>query len=48
MTRLEMQIEAYAKEKGIPTKLFNILDIQKDELVQLKGHKGSIVSPGDM
>ncbi len=45
LNRVELQEKAYSKEDGIPSKLFEILSIQKKELVQLKEQHGSIVSP---
>ncbi|SLM27669.1 PckG [Desulfamplus magnetovallimortis] len=46
--RLELQIDAYSKESGIPDKLFDVLKSQMDELLQLKDVKGAVVSPFDM
>ena len=43
--RIDLQKEAYAKEKGIPVILFDILDQQKSELLLLKESYGSIISP---
>jgi len=43
--RIDLQEKAYAKEKGIPKKLFDILSSQKQALLKLKEQKGSIVSP---
>ena len=43
--RIDLQKEAYSKEKGIPPILFHILDRQKHELLSLKEIHGSIVSP---
>ncbi|MBU8911578.1 MAG: phosphoenolpyruvate carboxykinase (GTP) [Desulfobacterales bacterium] len=43
--RVELQQEAYAKEKGIPQILFDILAEQKKELSALKDAHGSIILP---
>jgi phosphoenolpyruvate carboxykinase (GTP) len=43
--RIALQEAAYAKEEGIPQRLFEILAAQKQELSQLKSKKGSIISP---
>ena len=43
--RIDLQKEAYSKEKGIPPILFHILDRQKIGLLSLKEIHGSIVSP---
>ena len=46
--RLDLQIDAYSKEKNIPGTLFEVLHGQRDGLVVLKQEKGAIVSPLDM
>jgi len=43
--RIELQEAAYAKDEGIPQRLFEILAVQKLELSQLKSQKGSIIPP---
>ncbi|MFA5906686.1 MAG: phosphoenolpyruvate carboxykinase (GTP) [Desulfobacula sp.] len=43
--RIDLQKEAYSKEKGIPAILFDILEQQKNELLRLKEKHGSIVVP---
>ncbi|MCP4373613.1 MAG: hypothetical protein GY797_36745, partial [Deltaproteobacteria bacterium] len=43
--RIDLQIEAYGKEKHIPQKLFDVLNEQRGELVALKDKYGSIVTP---
>ncbi|MCP4367943.1 MAG: phosphoenolpyruvate carboxykinase (GTP) [Deltaproteobacteria bacterium] len=45
LARIDLQIEAYGKEKHIPQKLFDILNEQRGELVALKDKYGSIVTP---
>ncbi len=46
--RIELQINAYGKEKNIPPRFFEILETQKKELLELKSRHGSIVSPFDL
>ncbi|MBF0413571.1 MAG: phosphoenolpyruvate carboxykinase (GTP) [Desulfamplus sp.] len=43
--RLDLQIDAYSKDKGIPQTLFNVLNSEKSELLALKEKLGSIISP---
>jgi phosphoenolpyruvate carboxykinase (GTP) len=43
--RIELQEAAYAKEKGLPPKLPEILAVQKEGLLALKKAHGSIVYP---
>ena len=43
--RIDLQVEAYGKEKHIPQKLFDILKEQRQELVALKDKYGAIVTP---
>ena len=43
--RIDMQIEAYAKETNIPPKLFDILKRQRQELTEIKDKFGPIVTP---
>ncbi len=43
--RIDLQIEAYGKEKNIPQKLFDILKEQRLELTALKEKFGAIVTP---
>jgi len=43
--RVDLQQEAYSKENGIPSILFDILADQKKKLSALKDAQGSIVSP---
>ncbi|MBF0377651.1 MAG: phosphoenolpyruvate carboxykinase (GTP) [Desulfamplus sp.] len=45
VNRLNLQIEAYSKEKGIPDTLFSILNSEKSELLSLKEKIGTIISP---
>ncbi len=45
LARIDLQIEAYGKEKHIPQKLFDVLNEQRGELVALKDKYGSIVTP---
>ncbi len=45
VARVDLQIEAYGKEKNIPQKLFDILKVQRQELTALKEKFGPIVTP---
>ena len=45
IARIDLQIEAYGKEKNIPQKLFDIYKEQRQELVELKDKYGAIVTP---
>ena len=45
VARVDLQIEAYGKEKNIPPKLFDILKAQRQELTALKEKFGPIVTP---
>ncbi len=45
VNRLDLQIEAYSKEKGIPSTLFSVLNSEKSELLSLKEKAGAIISP---
>lgn len=45
IVRLEMQIKAYREEKGDFDKLFDILNEQREGLLELKKQFGSIVTP---
>ena len=48
IARIDLQIEAYGKEKNIPDKLFDILQQQRAELMALKEKYGPIVSPAQL
>ena len=43
--RIDLQVEAYGKEKNIPQKLYDILKEQRQELVALKDKYDAIVTP---
>ena len=45
IARIDLQIEAYSKEKHIPQKLFDILKKQRQDLVALKDRYGNIIAP---
>jgi phosphoenolpyruvate carboxykinase (GTP) len=45
--RIALQEAAYAKEAGIPGRLFDILARQKEELLAWKQKKGAIILPDD-
>jgi phosphoenolpyruvate carboxykinase (GTP) len=46
--RIELQQDAYGKEKGIPETLFTVLARQKQALTTLKSRHGSIVPPDQL
>jgi phosphoenolpyruvate carboxykinase (GTP) len=48
VARIDMQVQAYAKEPGISEKLFEILKDQKDGLLALKSRYGSVVTPSQL
>ncbi len=43
--RIDLQIEAYSKEKDCPKRIFEVYDEQKTELLALKEKYGPIVTP---
>jgi phosphoenolpyruvate carboxykinase (GTP) len=45
LARIDLQIEAYGKEKHIPQKLYDIYKEQRQKLVALKDKYGAIVTP---
>ena len=45
IARIDLQIEAYGKEKNVPQKLFDVLKEQRQELTELKDKYGAIVTP---
>jgi phosphoenolpyruvate carboxykinase (GTP) len=45
IARIDLQVEAYGKEKNIPQKLFDIYKEQRLELVALRDKYGAIVTP---
>ena len=48
IARIDLQVEAYGKEKSIPDRLFDILKQQRRELMALKQKYGPIVRPGQL
>jgi phosphoenolpyruvate carboxykinase (GTP) len=48
IARIDLQQAAYSKEAGIPTKLFEVYERQKAELLQLKERFGAIVTPDQL
>jgi phosphoenolpyruvate carboxykinase (GTP) len=48
LKRVDMQLEAYGKEKNLPATLFEILNRQKGELLALRETFGPIVSPAQL
>jgi phosphoenolpyruvate carboxykinase (GTP) len=45
LARIDLQVEAYGKEKNIPPRLFDILNRQRAELHALKEKYGPVVTP---
>jgi phosphoenolpyruvate carboxykinase (GTP) len=45
VSRIDLQIEAYGKEKDCPQRIFEVYDEQKKGLLALKEKYGSIVTP---
>ena len=45
VARLDLQKDAYGKEANVPSRLFEILDEQKQELLALREKFGVIVAP---
>lgn len=48
IARIDLQKEAYGKEKNIPEMFFKVLDGQKAGLIELKDKFGDIVKPSDL
>ncbi len=48
IARIDLQAEAYGKEENIPSKLFEVLKEQKENLLVLKEKYGSIVTPSQL
>lgn len=48
LARIELQLEAYGKEKNLPGKLFEVLEQQREELIALKDKFGPIVTPAQL
>lgn len=46
--RIDLQEDAYSKEKNIPDKLFDVLEAQKEGLLDLRETYGAIVSPAQL
>jgi phosphoenolpyruvate carboxykinase (GTP) len=46
--RIDLQIEAYGKEKHIPETIFKVLKEQKDGLLALKEKYGPIITPSQL
>ncbi len=45
VARIDLQVDAYGKEKNLPAKLFTILDQQKQGLLKMRKEVGPIVLP---
>jgi phosphoenolpyruvate carboxykinase (GTP) len=48
LARLDLQIEAYGREKNLPTRLFEVLNEQKEGLLQLRETYGPVVTPAQL
>jgi phosphoenolpyruvate carboxykinase (GTP) len=48
ISRIDLQIEAFGRETGIPERLFTILRKQREELLQLRQAHGPVVSPDQL
>ncbi|MFO7712902.1 phosphoenolpyruvate carboxykinase domain-containing protein, partial [Desulfosarcina sp.] len=48
VARIDLQLEAYTKEKDVPQRLFEILKQQHEELMALRHIHGPVVSPWQM
>ncbi|RJQ78080.1 MAG: phosphoenolpyruvate carboxykinase (GTP) [Desulfobacteraceae bacterium] len=46
--RIDLQIEAYGKEKNLPARLFEVLKAQRQGLMALKEKYGSIATPAQL
>ena len=46
--RIDLQIEAYGKEKSVPGKLFEVLNEQREGLKALRDTYGPIVTPTEL
>ena len=46
--RIDLQTEAYGKEKNLPPQLFEVYSAQKAELAALKQEHGPIVQPDQL
>ncbi len=48
VARIDLQKEAYGKEKNTPATLFKVLDVQRTGLIKLKNKFGPIIKPHDI
>ena len=48
ISRIDLQIEAYNKEKNIPKTLFKVLNEQREGLMSLRDKFGAIVTPSEL
>jgi len=48
LKRIDLQIEAYGKEAGVPPKLFQVLREQREGIETLKERHGSIITPSEL
>ncbi len=48
LARIELQRDAFGKEKNLPTQLFAVYDEWESGLIELKQHHGAVVSPDQL
>ncbi len=48
VARVDLQKEAYGKEANVPARLFEILNEQRERLMELKEKYGAIVTPSQL
>ena len=48
MARLDLQKEAYGKEDGVPPRLFEVYDEQREGLMALREVYGPVVTPDQL
>ncbi|MFH1490173.1 MAG: phosphoenolpyruvate carboxykinase, partial [Pseudomonadota bacterium] len=46
--RIDLQNEAYGKEKNVPQQLFKVMDEQKKGLIEFKKTYGPVVTPSQL
>jgi phosphoenolpyruvate carboxykinase (GTP) len=48
VARIDLQLDAYGKEKNIPAKLFEVLNKQREELIVLENQYGPVIKPSEL
>ena len=48
LARIDLQLDAYGKEKNIPTKLFEVLNKQREKLIVLENQYGPVIKPSEL